>query len=128
MKRRKLTRLELRIMDALWGLGASSVRQIHDSLPARGRPAYTTIQTTVYRLEAKGQLRCVGRVGNANVFEAAVTREAAQRRLVDDLLSLFGGSGRPIMAHLVDAGTLTLDDIKEAEHALRRLAEKGGRK
>src|SRR5579871_5537998 len=124
MKPRKLTTLELQIMDALWKRGASSVRQVHESLPARRRPAYTTIQTTMYRLEAKGTVRCVTRVGNANVFEAAISRETAQRRLVDDLLSLFNGSGRPIVAHLVEAGTLTLDDLKEAEQILRRGAEK----
>ena len=111
-------------MDALWMKGASSVREIHESFPKRGRPAYTTIQTTVYRLEAKGALRRVDRVGNANVFEAVTSRDEAQRNLIDHLLALFGGQGRPIMARLVEAGTLTLDDIKEAEDALRKHAGK----
>jgi predicted transcriptional regulator len=125
MAPRRLTGLELRIMEALWTRGASSVREIHESLPKRRRPAYTTVQTTVYRLEAKGALRCVGRTGNANIFEALTSRDEAQRKLIDHLVALFGGQGRPIMARLVEAGTLTLDDIKEAEDILRRSARKG---
>ena len=124
MKPRKLSRLELRIMEALWKHGASSVRQIHESFPRRRRPAYTTVQTTVYRLEVKGALRRVDRVGNANVFEAVTSRDEAERRLIDHLLTLFGGQGRPIMARLVEAGTLSLDDIKDAEEALRKSAKK----
>jgi predicted transcriptional regulator len=124
LKPRKLTTLELRIMESLWERGPSSVRQIHESLPTRGRPAYTTIQTTIYRLEAKGSVRCVARIGHANVFEAAVSRETAQHRLVDDLIRMFNGNGSPIMARLVDAGTLTLEDLKDAEKALRRHLEK----
>lgn len=124
MAPRKLTGLELRIMGALWKRGASSVREIHESFSKRSRPAYTTVQTTVYRLEAKGALRCVGRAGNANVFEAVTSRDEAQRNLIDHLVALFGGQGRPIMARLVEAGTLTLDDIKEAEEALRKHAKK----
>lgn len=124
MAPRTLTRLELRIMEALWKAGASSVREIHECFPKRGRPAYTTVQTTVYRLEAKGALRRVDRVGNANVFEAVTSRSEAQRTLIDHLLALFGGQGRPIMARLVEAGTLTLDDIKDAEEALRKHAKK----
>lgn len=124
MKPRRLTKLELQIMEALWRLGSASVREIHESFSERGRPAYTTIQTTIYRLEAKGSVRCVKRVGNANIFEAAVSKASAERRLVDDLLALFGGKGRPIVAHLVEAGTLTLDDLKEAESVLRRVMQK----
>lgn len=124
MAPRKLTGLELRIMEALWKRGASSVREIHESFSKRRRPAYTTVQTTVYRLEAKGALRCVGRAGNANIFEAVTSRDEAQRNLIDHLVALFGGQGRPIMARLVEAGTLTLDDIKEAEEALRKHAKK----
>lgn len=124
MPSRKLTKLELRVMDALWKKGASSVREIHESFPKRGRPAYTTVQTTVYRLEVKGALRRVDRVGNANVFAAITSRDEAQRNLIDHLLAMFGGQGRPIMARLVEAGTLTLDDIKEAEQVLRKTARK----
>jgi BlaI family penicillinase repressor len=120
----KLTKLELQIMEALWTQGACSIRDIHEAFPARGRPAYTTVQTTVYRLEGKKVLRCVKRISNANIFEAVISRSDAQRRLVDDLLSLFGGRAKPVMARLVESGTLTLEDVKEAEQALRRLAKK----
>src|SRR5215469_13221041 len=119
----KLTKLELQIMEALWSRGPCSVREIHETFPARKRPAYTTVQTMVYRLEVKKVLRRVKKIATANIFEAAVTREAAQRRLVDDLLGLFGGRSRPIMAHLIQSGNLTLDDIREAEKTLRKLAE-----
>jgi predicted transcriptional regulator len=118
----KLTRLELQIMEALWSKGPCSVREIHETFPARKRPAYTTVQTMVYRLEVKKVLRRVKKIATANIFEAAVTREAAQRRLVDELLSLFGGRSRPIVAHLVESGSLTLDDIHEAERTLLKLA------
>jgi BlaI family penicillinase repressor len=123
MKHPKLTRLELQIMEALWTRGSCSIREIHESFPEKGRPAYTTIQTTVYRMEGKGALRCVKRIGNANVFEAAVSREAAQNRLIDELLSLIGGR-KPVMARLAESGNLTMDDIKEAEKTLRKLAKK----
>jgi BlaI family penicillinase repressor len=122
MKSPRLTRLELQIMEALWKYGASSVREIHESFPAKDLPAYTTIQTTIYRMEGKKAVRCVKRVGNANIFEAAVSREAAQNRLIDDLLGLFGG--RPVMARLVQSGQLTLEDIKEAEQHLKNLSRK----
>jgi predicted transcriptional regulator len=117
MKSPRLTKLELQIMEALWNNGASSVREIHESFPDKNRPAYTTIQTTIYRMEGKKAVRCVKRIGNANIFEAAVSRDAAQNRLIDDLLGLFGG--RPVMARLVQSGQLTIDDIKEAEQLLR---------
>jgi BlaI family transcriptional regulator, penicillinase repressor len=120
IKRRGFTRPELLIMESLWALKRASVREIHESLPLRRRPAYTTVQTTIYRLEAKGALRCLGRVGKANVFEPAVTRDSTQRRLIDELLRVFGGEGRPIVARLVEAGALTLADIKDAEEVLRR--------
>jgi predicted transcriptional regulator len=109
-------------MEALWKNGASSVREIHESFTAKGGPAYTTIQTTIYRMEGKKAVRCVKRVGNANIFEAAVSREAAQNRLIDDLLGLFGG--RPVMARLVQSGELTLEDIKDAEQHLKNLSRK----
>lgn len=120
----KLTRLEMQIMETVWERGASSVREIQEGFPEARRPAYTTIQTTVYRLETKKALRCVKRIGNANIFEAAITRDQAQRTLIDELLSLFGGRTKPVMAHLVDSGKLTLEDVKEAEEALRKRARK----
>ena len=116
----KLTKLELQVLEALWQKGASSVREIQETFPEPGRPAYTTIQTTVYRLERKKALRCVKRISNANIFEAAISRKDAQRRLIDELLALFGGRANLVMAHLVETGGLTLDDVKEAEKALRK--------
>src|SRR5579863_6709976 len=118
----RLTRLELQIMEALWTRGACSVREIQEAFPAKKRPAYTTVQTTVYRLEAKKVLRRIRKIATALIFEAAVSREAAQRRLVDELLGMFGGRSRPIMAHLIESGTLTLEDVQEAEKALLKLA------
>jgi predicted transcriptional regulator len=118
----KLSKLELRIMDALWTLGASSVREIQEALPDTDRPAYTTVQTMVYRLEAKKAVRRVKKVGNALIFEALITRDSAQRRLIDELLSIFGGRTQPVMAHLIDAGKLTLKDVQDAERTLRRLS------
>ncbi len=120
----KLTKLELQIMEALWDRGSASIREIQEAFPARERPAYTTVQTTVYRLEAKKALRRIRKVSNAHIFEAVVSRRAAQRRLIDELLDLFGGRTRPIMAHLLESGKMTLDDVQEAERYLRALAEK----
>ncbi|HET8825306.1 MAG TPA: BlaI/MecI/CopY family transcriptional regulator [Terriglobales bacterium] len=117
----KLSRLEIQIMEALWNCGRASIREIQESFPERNRPAYTTIQTTVYRLEAKKAVRRVKKVGNFHVFEAAVSRDLAQRKLIDDLLALFGGRTQPVMAHLIESGKLTLADIKEAEKTLRQL-------
>lgn len=124
MPQPKLARLEFKIMEALWTRGASSIREIQESFPEKRRPAYTTVQTTVYRLEAKGAVQRVKRVGNFHIFEAAVSRDAAQRTLIDDLLALFGGRTQPVMAHLIESGKLTLDDVKEAEKTLRRLEAK----
>jgi BlaI family transcriptional regulator, penicillinase repressor len=121
----KLTKLELQIMEALWNRGASSIREIQEAFPEKDRPAYTTIQTTVYRLEGKSTVRRVKKISNAHIFEAAISRNAAQRRLIDDLLGLFGGRTQPVMAHLIESGKLTLDDVKEAEKALRKLERKG---
>ena len=121
MKLPKLTKLELQIMEALWTLGPSSIREIQEAFPAKDRPAYTTIQTTVYRLEAKKAVRRVKKIGNAHIFEALLSRGAAQRKLIDELLALFGGRTQPVMAHLVESGKLTLADVKEAEKALRQL-------
>ena len=114
----KLTRLELRIMDALWTHGASSVREIQERFPEKHRPAYTTVQTIVYRLEEKGAVRRVKKIGNAHIFEAAVTRQSTHRRLINELLDLFGGSARPLMAHLVETGKLSLEDVRELESDL----------
>jgi len=119
----KLTKPELQIMEALWRLGPCSIREIHESLPPTKRLAYTTVQTMVYRLEVKKAVRRVKKVATAFIFEAAVSREGAQRRLVDELLSVFGGRSRPIMAHLVDSGALTLEDVREAEKALMARAQ-----
>jgi predicted transcriptional regulator len=112
-------------MEALWGRGASSVREIQEALPEKERPAYTTVQTVVYRLEMKNAVRRVKKVGNAHIFEALISRSAAQRRLIDELLALFGGRSQPIVAHLIESGKLTLEDVREAEKTLRNLAKKG---
>jgi predicted transcriptional regulator len=120
----KLTKLELQIMEALWSQGVSSIREIQEAFPERDRPAYTTVQTTVYRMEHKKVLRRVKKISNAHIFEATISRRAAQGRLIDELLSLFGGRTQPVMSHLIESGRLTLDDVREAEKAVRRLARK----
>jgi predicted transcriptional regulator len=120
----KLTKLELQLMDALWTRGASSVREIQEALPEKDRPAYTTVQTMVYRLEGKKAIRRLKKIGNAHIFEATISRNAAQRRLIDDLLSFFGGRSQPVVAHLVETGKLTLDDVQEAEQLIRKLSKK----
>jgi BlaI family transcriptional regulator, penicillinase repressor len=120
----KLSKLEMQIMEALWSRGASSIREIQEAFPERDRPAYTTIQTTVYRLEGKKALRRAKKISNAHIFEAVVSRNAAQRRLIDELLGVFGGRTQPVMAHLIESGKLTLGDVEEAEKALRKLARK----
>lgn len=120
----KLTKLELQIMEPLWSRGKSSIREIQETFPERTRPAYTTIQTTVYRMERKKVLRRIKKIGNAHIFEAIASRHAAQRRLIDDLLSLFGGRTQPVMAHLIESGKLTLQEVREAEKTLRTLARK----
>ncbi len=120
----KLSKLEFQIMEGLWTQGELSIRDIQETFPAKHRPAYTTIQTTVYRMEAKGVVRRVKKVGNFHIFAAAVSRNAAQRRLIDDLLALFGGRSQPVMAHLIESGKLTMEDVKEAEKALRKLERK----
>jgi predicted transcriptional regulator len=117
----KLTKLELQIMETLWTRGQASIREIQEAFPEKKRPAYTTIQTTVYRLEGKSALRRVKKVGNFHIFAPAISRDAAQRRLIDDLLALFGGRPQPVMAHLIETGKLTIDDVKEAEKTLRKL-------
>jgi predicted transcriptional regulator len=119
----KFTKLELQIMQALWDQGAISIREIQEAFPGRDKPSYTTVQTTVYRLEIKKSIRRVKKIGNAHIFEAVVSRNAAQTRLIDELLSLFGGRTQPVMSHLVESGKLTMEDVKEAERALRKLSK-----
>lgn len=126
MKAPKLSRFELRIMDVLWARGTSSVREIQESFPEEDRPAYTTVQTMVYRLERKCAVRRTRKIGNAHLFEACVTQRVAQGRAVDELLSVFGGRSQPVMAHLIETGRLTAEDIDEARSLLRRLSKKGG--
>jgi BlaI family transcriptional regulator, penicillinase repressor len=120
----QLSKLDLQIMDALWGRGALSIREIQESFPEPRRPAYTTVQTIVYRLETKKAVRRAKKISNAHIFEAVISRSAAQRRLIDDLLGLFGGQTQPVMAHLIESGKLTLEDVHEAEKILRKLAKK----
>ena len=125
MTQPKLSKLELQILEALWGQGKASIREIQEAFPEPGRPAYSTVQTTVYRMEGKKALRRVRKISNAHIFEAAVSREAAQNRLIDDLLGLFGGRTQPVMAHFIESGKLTLEDVEEARKAIRKLAKKG---
>jgi predicted transcriptional regulator len=120
----KLSKLELQIMEALWTRGACSVREILETFPKKGRPAYTTVQTMVYRLETKKALRRVKKISTALIFEAAISRDAAERRLIDELLGLFGGRTRPVMAHLIESGKLTLADVREAEKVLLEMERK----
>ena len=122
----KLSKLELQIMELLWSRGECCIRDIVDAFPARKKPAYTTIQTTVYRLAAKKALRQSKKVGNVHVFEPLIARSAAQRRLVDEFLSMFGGRAQPLMTHLIESGRLSFDDLKEAQKAFQRLSKKGG--
>lgn len=124
MVQAKLSRLELQIMEALWTHGPCAVREVLEQFPEEGRPAYTTVQTMLYRLEAKKVVRRVKKIGNALIFEAAVSRASAQRRLIDDFLGLFGGQAQPVMAHLIQTGKLTLDDVRQAERLLKALEEK----
>lgn len=120
----KLSRLELQVMEALWTRQQASIREVQESFPEKNRPAYTTVQTTIYRLEGKKAVRRVKKVGNFHIFEAAITRDAAQRRLIDDLLALFGGRIQPVMSRLIESGKLTLRDVREAEKTLRKLERK----
>jgi len=122
----KLSKLELQIMEALWTHGASSVREVLEHFPEKKRPAYTTVQTMIYRMEVKKVLRRVKKISNAHIFEATVSRDTAQRRLIDELLGFFGGRMQPVMAHLVETGKLTLDDVQDAEKRLRELESKKG--
>ena len=120
----RLTRFELQLLEKLWDLGPSSVREIQESLPEKDRPAYTTVQTMIYRLEQKEAVKRVKKIGNAHVFEAAVTRKSVHKRLIGELLNLFGGSPQPVMSHLIETGKLTLADVKELEKTLSKLEKK----
>ena len=124
MPSEKLSKLEFQIMDALWTHGDLSIREIQEAFPAKRRPAYTTVQTTVYRLELKKAVRRTGKVGNFHIFAALLSRDAAQRTLIDDLLAVFGGRSQPLIAHLVESGKLTMADVKDAEAVLQKLAKK----
>ena len=124
MAKTKVTRFELELLEALWRLGSASVREIQESLPEKNRPAYTTVQTIIYRLEEKKAVRRVKKIGNAHVFEPLITQKAVYKRYVDDLLDVFGGSAAPLMSHLVESGKLSLEDVREAEKMLARLEKK----
>jgi predicted transcriptional regulator len=124
MSEPRLSKLEFQIMETLWSKGESSIRDILESFPSKKKPAYTTVQTTVYRMEAKDVVRRVKRVGNFHIFAASISRDAAQRTLIDDLLALFGGRSQPVMAHLIESGKLSLEDVKDAEKALKKLSRK----
>ena len=119
----RLSKLELQILETVWSRGEASIREMQEAFPEKKRPAYSTVQTMVYRLEAKKALRRTRKVGNFHLFTAVISREAAQRKLVDDLMAMFGGESRPVMAHLIDAGKLTLEDVEFAEATLKRLKE-----
>lgn len=119
----KLSRLELEVMGAFWSLGPCSVREIQEHYPEKGRPAYTTVQTIVYRLETKGAVRRKKKIGNAHIFEAVISPDAARRPIVDELLALFGGRPQPLISHLIETGRLTMDDIEAARRALEELSE-----
>jgi predicted transcriptional regulator len=120
----KLSKLELKIMEALWSKGPCAVREIQEGFPAKSRPAYTTVQTMVYRLEAKNAVKRTRKIGNAHIFEAVISQTAARRKVIDDLLGLFGGRAQPLMSHLIESGRLTLEDVEEARKALREALKK----
>jgi BlaI family penicillinase repressor len=120
----KLSKLELRIMETLWTKGPSSIRELQEAFPEKGRPAYTTVQTVVYRLEFKKAVRRAEKISNAHVFEALVSRSSAQHRMIDELVALFGGKSLPIVAHLIDSGKLTPDEVREARKALRNASKR----
>lgn len=127
MTAKRLSKLELRFLEVIWTKGEASIREMQEAFPESERPAYSTVQTMVYRLEAKNVLRRTRKVGNFHMFAALVSRDVAQRKLVDDLLAAFGGDSRPLVAHLIDAGKLTLADVEFAEAALKSLKDGGTR-
>lgn len=122
----RFTKFEIQIMETLWTRGEASIREMQEAFPEKKRPGYTTVQKMIYRMEAKKVVRRVRKVGNFHIFAATVSRDAAQRTLVDDLLAMFGGDSRPVVAHLIGAGKLTLEDVEYAEKALREI-KKGGK-
>ncbi len=124
MKSPKLTKLELKIMEALWNNGSSSIREIQETFPEKKRPAYTTVQTTVYRMENKNVVHRIKKIGNAHIFDASISRTAAHGKLVDNLLAIFGGSVAPVMSHLIETGKLTMEDLEEAKETLRKFSKK----
>jgi BlaI family transcriptional regulator, penicillinase repressor len=124
MKSPRLTGLELKIMEALWNNGATSIREIQETFPEKKRPAYTTIQTTVYRMENKNVVHRIKKIGNAHIFDASISRNAAQGKLIDNLLGLFGGSVQPVMSHLIETGKLTMKDLEEAKETLKKMSAK----
>ena len=124
MAQAKVSRFELELLEQLWKLGPASVREVQEALPEKKRAAYTTVQTMMYRLEEKGAVRRIRKIGNAHVFEAIFTRKAVYRRLIDDLLELFGGSAAPVMSHLAESGKLSLEDVRAAERIVSRLGKK----
>ena len=121
----RLTKFEMQIMDAVWTRGEASIREMQEAFPAKKRPGYTTIQKMVYRMEAKNVLRRVRKVGNFHLFAPTVSRESVERKLIDDLLAIFGGQSRPVIAHLIGAKKLTLEDVEFAEATLRQIKEGG---
>src|SRR3984957_5520809 len=123
MTEARLSRLEIQIMETLWERGEASIRDMREAFPEKKRPGYTTVQTMVYRMEAKKVVRRVRKLGNFHLFAAAVSRDTVQRRLVDDLLAMFGGQSRPVVSHLIKAGKLTLEDVRYAEKTLKKLKE-----
>ena len=120
MPRPDLTRLELQILDKFWDRGNASIREVQQAFP-EPRPAYTTIQTTVYRMESRGVLRRVRKISNAHIFEPVIARDLARHRLLDEILSLFGGKAQPMMAQLAESGRLTMDDVRELEKTIKRI-------
>ena len=127
MKQPKLSKFELQILEALWSCGKASIREINEFFP-EPRPAYTTIQTTVYRLEGKKMVRRVRKISNAHIFEPLIARDVTRHRLLDEILGFFGGKAQPMMAQLAEAGKLTLDDVRELEKTIKKAQKKGGLK
>jgi BlaI family penicillinase repressor len=124
MRSKRITRFEFQLLERLWELGPSSVREVQEALPEEHRPAYTTVQTMIYRLEEKGALRRLKKIGNAHIFEAVFTRTSVHKRLIADLLEMFGGSPASVMSHLVETGKLTLADIRTIERNLSKRERK----
>lgn len=123
MTTHKLTKLEMQLMETLWTRGEASIREMQEAFQGKKKPGYTTVQKTIYRMEEKKLVRRTRKIGNFHVFIATVSREAAERRLIADLLAMFGGKSRPVLAHLIGAGNLTLEDVEYAEKTLKETRE-----